>query len=124
MEKRIRGWKLFMADADRAVFVDRAARETLARALAENLRQGAGAARNEASIELQPWGFEPADIGFVRMFLWHGERDRVMPVAPARLLAQALPHCRATFYPQDGHFSVLINHLEEIFLVLSRGTED
>ncbi len=69
MEKRIRGWKLLMADADADVFVDRAACETLARTLAENLRQGAGDALNEASIELHPWGFQPADVGFGHIFL-------------------------------------------------------
>ena len=123
MEKRIRGWKLLMAEVERNVFVDRAACETLARTLAENLRQGAGAARSETSIEFHPWDFQPADVGFGHIFLWHGERDRVMSVEHERLLAQALPHCRATVSPQGGHFSILIDHLEEIFLAPSRGTD-
>jgi pimeloyl-ACP methyl ester carboxylesterase len=121
MERRIRGWKLLMADSDRNLFKDQSALESLACALAENLRQGARAARNEALIGIKPWGFKPADVDFQPVFLWHGERDRIMPAMPARLLAGELPHCQATFYPLDGHFSVLIDHLEEIFLELSRG---
>jgi pimeloyl-ACP methyl ester carboxylesterase len=36
--------------------------------------------------------------------LWHGERDRYVPVEHARALAAALPRCRARFDAQDGHF--------------------
>ena len=42
-----------------------------------------------------------------------------MPVAPARLLAQALPHCTATLYPDEGHFSTVANHAQDIFRTLS-----
>jgi hypothetical protein len=42
-----------------------------------------------------------------------------MPIAQARLLAQALPHCTATFYPGEGHFSTMANHAQDIFRALS-----
>jgi glycine/D-amino acid oxidase-like deaminating enzyme len=108
MEKRIRGWKLLMADADADVFVDRAACETLARTLAENLRQGAGAARHEASIERFPG--HSACRCWLRPCTSLARRTRTRYARCA---------CRATFYPQDGHFSILTNRLEEIFLALS-----
>ena len=65
-------------------------------------------------MEILPWGFPIEQTTFENIFLWHGERDRVIPVRPARLLAQALPHCRATYYPDEGHFSVLANHAKDI----------
>jgi pimeloyl-ACP methyl ester carboxylesterase len=46
--------------------------------------------------------------------LWHGEQDRIMSVAPARQLAQALPHCQATFYPDTGHLSTVVAHADDI----------
>jgi pimeloyl-ACP methyl ester carboxylesterase len=36
--------------------------------------------------------------------VWHGERDRFVPVEHARAVAAALPRCRARFDAQDGHF--------------------
>jgi hypothetical protein len=38
-----------------------------------------------------------------------------MPAAAARLLAQALPHCTATFYPDEGHLSTFVNHAQDIW---------
>jgi hypothetical protein len=32
-----------------------------------------------------------------------------------RLLAQALPHCTATFYPDEGHLSTFVNHAQDIW---------
>jgi len=43
-----------------------------------------------------------------------------MPVGPARLLAKRLVDCRAVFYPDEGHFSVLVNRSEELLNALKR----
>jgi pimeloyl-ACP methyl ester carboxylesterase len=49
------------------------------------------------------WGFDLAEVrGEIQ--LWHGERDRFVPVEHARALAAALPRCRAQFDAEDGHF--------------------
>jgi pimeloyl-ACP methyl ester carboxylesterase len=58
------------------------------------------------------------EVTFEKIFLWQGEQDRVMPVALARLLAQALPHCTATFYPNEGHLSTFVNHAQDIWKAL------
>lgn len=94
-------------------------RGPLAQAMAESYRQGGEANLEAALAEVQPWGFQVEQIMFEKMFLWHGEQDRIMPVAPARLLAQALPHCTATFYAGEGHFSTLANHVQDILNTLS-----
>src|SRR5215471_13345038 len=43
----------------------------------------------------QCWGFKPEAIAFESIFLWHGQQDRFVPIAAARLLARKLPHCIA-----------------------------
>ena len=53
-----------------------------------------------------------------RVFIWHGEMDRIMPVGPARLLAKRIAACQATFYPQEGHFSVLVNRAADLLAAL------
>jgi hypothetical protein len=87
--------------------------------MVESRRQGGLANRQEAVELINSWSFQIKQITFEKIFLWHGERDRVMPVEPARCLAQELPRCSATFYPNEGHFSVLMNQAEHIFRALS-----
>jgi pimeloyl-ACP methyl ester carboxylesterase len=107
-----------LAAADRALLTDPASRQALAQVMAESFRQGPTGNLDTVRLEIRPWGFVPAQVTFERLFLWHGEQDRLAPVAAARLLARALPHCTATFYPQDGHFSTVANHAQEIWSAL------
>lgn len=101
--------------ADQRLLDNPEIRRSLAQTMAESFRQG-GKANLEATLaEIEPWGFQAEQVTFEKIFLWHGEQDRIMPVAPARLLAQGLPHCTATFYPDEGHFSTLANHAQDIF---------
>jgi pimeloyl-ACP methyl ester carboxylesterase len=93
-------------------------RALLARTMVETARQGASANRREIERLVRPWGFDVRQIKPERMFLWHGEKDRIMPVGPARLLAKRLVDCRAVFYPNEGHFSVLVNRSAEVLSAL------
>jgi pimeloyl-ACP methyl ester carboxylesterase len=51
----------------------------------------------------RPWGFSVGDI-HVPTYLWHGLDDEVVPIRHARALAQLIPNCAATYYPDTGHF--------------------
>ena len=66
------------------------------------------------------WGFALHDI-HVPMRLWHGAKDAVVPPAMGHRLADEIPTCRARFFPEDGHFSIIVNRLEEILAGLSEG---
>jgi hypothetical protein len=68
---------------------------------------------------VRPWGFKIEEIAYERIYLWHGARDRFVSVALAQDLAQALPHCSATFYPDEGHLSTPGNHGQDILKMLS-----
>lgn len=117
-EKQLLGYSRWLSDADKKLIQVPDTRRGIAMAFAETRRQGGIGNRTDALRLLQPWGFGAEDIAFEKMFLWHGEKDRIMPVDPARLLARELPHCTATFYPDEGHFSTLANHADEIFRAL------
>jgi len=90
-------------------------RKVFAQATAECFRQAADAGTKDGLVYSRPWGFQVEAITFEQLFLWRGEQDRVMPAAAARLLAQALPHCTATFYPDEGHLSTFVNHAQDIW---------
>ncbi len=52
------------------------------------------------------WGFELDEIT-VPVHLWHGGLDKNVPVTDGRYLAMAIPDCRATFSPDEGHLLYL-----------------
>ena len=88
----------------------------------EACRQGPAGPAEDMSLIARPWGFDLAAVK-VPVLLWHGEQDRNVPVAAGRYLASIFPNCRATFYANDAHLSVPLNHQEEIFRALAAAME-
>jgi pimeloyl-ACP methyl ester carboxylesterase len=107
-----------LEEADHQLLENESIRKAFAQATAESLRQAADAATKDGLVYSKPWGFQVEAIRCPHLFLWQGEQDRVMSAAAARLLAQALPHCTATFYPNEGHLSTFVNHAQEIWKAL------
>jgi len=66
------------------------------------------------------WGFALHDIQ-VPTWLWHGEQDAVVPPLMAHILANEIPTCRAKFYSEDGHFSIIVHRMSEILAEHSGG---
>jgi pimeloyl-ACP methyl ester carboxylesterase len=62
----------------------------------------------------RPWGFRIEDIR-IPVYLWHGEKDLIVPSIMGHHLSQTIPDCRATFYAEEGHFSIILNRMEEIW---------
>ena len=71
----------------------------------------------DTTLIARPWGVDLAGIQ-VPVLVWHGVQDRNVPVECARYLARTIPQCQATFYPDDAHLSVPLNHQTEIFSAL------
>ena len=86
--------------------------------LLEAIRDGTHGITWDLEILAKPWGFQlhviPADV-----FLWHGEDDTQAPLAMGKRLAGAIPHCRATFFPGEGHWAIY-GHWQEILTALAR----
>jgi pimeloyl-ACP methyl ester carboxylesterase len=64
----------------------------------------------------QPWGFHLQDI-HIEVHVWHGEMDKIVSPQMGRYMAKTIPTCRATFYPNEGHFSIILNRIEEIWKI-------
>ena len=118
IEKYLVRYAARLGGADMQLLSNPEIRGLIAQAMAESYRQGSEGNLQVVVTEIQPWGFQIDQVNFEKLFLWHGEQDRIMPIAPARLLAQMLPHCTATFYPDEGHFSTIANHAQDIFHLL------
>src|SRR5256714_59094 len=84
----------------------------------ESCRQGPRGPVWDLGLMACPWGFDLAGIK-VPLLLWQGERDRNVPASHGRYLASAISTCRATFYPDEAHLSLLLNHQREILSALA-----
>jgi pimeloyl-ACP methyl ester carboxylesterase len=105
--------ELRLPPADQQALASRDLREALIAGSVEALRRGVRGAAIEGLLYGRPWGFSLAEIR-TPVFLWHGEKDVVVPASMGRYLAQNIPKCQARFYPTDGHFSLPFTRLREI----------
>ena len=83
----------------------------------ESMRQGVDGIAWDTHLYARPWDIRLEDI-HIPVRLLHGEADRNVPVAVARKVAASIPGCHATFYPGEGHFATVGNHLDEVRLIL------
>ena len=103
---------------DQEVLRDPYVRGAIQRSFSEAFSRGGHGAIDDGLIYGNPWGF---DLESVKqpVHWWHGERDRVVPVSMGRFVTERLPDSRFEAHPEDGHFSIIINHFPEIFAVVA-----
>ncbi len=101
-----------MSPSDAAIAQRPEVREVLAADLREGFRQGSKGPARDVVLLGRGWGFRLEDIK-PQVYLWQGEADRLVPPAMGRHMAAAIPNCRATFYPDEGHLLV-VDHITEI----------
>jgi pimeloyl-ACP methyl ester carboxylesterase len=78
------------------------------------LAQGFAGWRDDDLAFTKPWGFELAEIR-VPTLLWQGAEDLMVPVAHARWLAERIPGVEAHISEEDGHLSIAVGRLGEIY---------
>jgi pimeloyl-ACP methyl ester carboxylesterase len=100
-------------ESDRTLLKRREIREGFMACFSEACHQGPDGAVWDVGLLARPWGFDLSTIA-VPSHLWHGEHDGNVPVMHGRYLASTIPNCRATFYPDDAHLSVPLNHQREL----------
>jgi len=76
-------------------------------------QQGSLGSMRDLHLFRQPWGFELADIRS-QVRLWHGDRDKVVPLSHSRYLHDRLPNSRFEIVPHEGHFSLPLNNMRYI----------
>ena len=102
-----------LAEADRQTLSNADLRSALIASSSEALRRGVHGAASDGFLYARPWDFDLRKIR-VPVHLWHGEQDTILPPVMGRYLASTIPNCRATFCPNDGHFSLPFNKTREI----------
>ncbi len=64
-------------------------------------------------LEALPWGFSLAEIQ-MPVSVWHGEEDKLVPVAHGRTMAKAIPHSQTNFIPGEGHISLATGYYRQV----------
>jgi len=62
----------------------------------------------------RPWGFELDEIR-VPTLLWQGRQDKMVPAAHGEWLAERIPGVEAHISDEDGHLSIAVGRLGEIY---------
>ena len=118
--KPTKGLKKFvegLPEPDRLVLSKTDAQDFVAASAVEGVRQGSGPLLEEIGIYSRSWGFKLEDLN-VPVSLFQGEVDIDVPPSMARHQASLIPDCEINLYPNDGHFSLLVNHIDEIIASL------
>lgn len=110
-------YKIHLSQSDRAIFNWSSVKRSFINNYLEAHRSGAKGAVYDMALVAGEWGFKLEDIS-IRVHLWHGGQDTVSPIAVGRLITSEIPKCVGKFYENEGHLSVLFNHMGEILSVL------
>jgi pimeloyl-ACP methyl ester carboxylesterase len=106
-------WASVLPPVDAAVLTgDRA--EHFKRSNDRALAQGIAGWRDDDLAFTRPWGFELAEIR-VPTLLWQGAQDLMVPAAHAHWLAERIPGVEAHISEEDGHLSIAVGRLGEIY---------
>ncbi|MCB1772001.1 MAG: alpha/beta hydrolase [Gammaproteobacteria bacterium] len=105
-------------DADRDVLADPAVRDAIVASYEEAFRQGSDGPAHELGLITSPWEFNLAQVT-QPVQLWHGDADQTVPIAMAERYAENLPDVSTHFIPGEGHFSLIVRHMQPILAGLT-----
>jgi len=114
-EKNIKKYIPRLPEPDRMVLNEPKNLSLFLKETAEAFRQGSKGPAYEGKIYTNPWGFNLEDISpKLKVAIWHGELDINVPVSMGREMCKLIPNCTGNFLPNEGHYSIAFNHIEEI----------
>jgi pimeloyl-ACP methyl ester carboxylesterase len=108
-----------VAGPDKIALKNEALIKVLSASFREAFRKSLRWPATDVALYSRPWGFALEDIDSA-VHLWHGEKDWIVPPEMGRHMARSIPNCRATFYPDEGHFSIFLNRISEIWKIFDR----
>jgi len=105
-------------EPDRSVMQSTQVKQIMAVSFRESMLRGPAGAIHDLMLYAKPWGFDLQDIR-TRIYLWHGKKDVIVPSAMGRHLAAAIPDYRSVFFPEEGHFSLVVHQMDKFFRTLA-----
>lgn len=102
-----------LPSVEQAVFQNPVYWQTMMESTAEAFQQGARGAAQELQLILNPWGFDLDKIS-IPVTIWHGALDTQVSISHAKFYETRLPKAKLQVLEQEGHCSILYNHMGEI----------
>jgi len=119
-EKKMKESDKKFPESDRKIFDDPQILSLFVKETAEAFRQGSKGVYYEGKIYVKSWGFNLEDISpKLKVYIWHGEADEIVPVAMGRGMCKLIPNCEGKFYPGEGHYSTIFKYYKEIIDALT-----
>lgn len=84
----------------------------------ESYRQGIDGVVQEWKLYVADWQMDLSEIHFP-IALWYGKNDKMAPYYRGHYYNRTLDNSTLKLIPDEGHFSLIRNHLEEILIELS-----
>jgi pimeloyl-ACP methyl ester carboxylesterase len=85
----------------------------LAQALSTAVATGIAGWRDDDLAFVKDWGFAVSQVD-VPVTVWQGEQDAMVPLAHGAWLAGNVLGARPRLMPDEGHLSLVVNHIEAI----------
>jgi len=109
----VAGLNTLLPDVDRAVLTAELG-EDMAANFAEAFRTGIDGWIDDDLAFSASWGFTLAEIA-VPTFVWQGSADLMVPFAHGRWLSTHVPGATARLQPGEGHLSITVGALDQMF---------
>jgi len=84
----------------------------MVKAAQEAFQKGTTGLSQDLIIYGSNWGFDLSKIQ-VPVKIWHGEIDTVVPVIFGKYFEETIPNCKAVYFEDEGHISIVPNHFSE-----------
>jgi len=102
-------------DVDKKLIKVPSVQKALIETFREGYKQGSkGVATDGVLVFGKPWGFELGEIDFRPIHIWHGEKDKGIPLVMVKDMTQKFSGAVLKTYPREGHLSIIFNQLDEI----------
>ena len=112
-EKLLVKFEKRLPPVDYAVLKSPAQIEILRQISNESMRHGIKGVTWDVQLYLQNWDFSSDEIQMPLMF-FHGEQDTNIPITLAKQVVMNLPTAKLKTYPEEGHFSLIVNQFGAI----------
>lgn len=102
-----------LPEVDQVIFRDPEMSKAIINSTIEAFRNGASGPAYEMRLLFKPWEFDLENIKFP-MTIWQGTLDTQVPLSHAKIYANLIPDSHLKIVENEGHHSLLKNHIEEI----------
>jgi pimeloyl-ACP methyl ester carboxylesterase len=117
-EGAIKRFAGMLPEPDRSVLQRTEVQQVFRQTMEEAFRNGADGAVRDLVLYSTTWDFALEEIAMPVHF-WQGESDVVVPPIMARHFERTVPGCSVTFFPGEGHFSLIVHRLADILGVFA-----